>query len=81
MSTDTLKYQLLIVDDEASIRDSMSMLLEATGYEVRTAEHGLDALLQMKQLAPDLIISDSTCRRCQDSNSSPWCVAVFQKFQ
>ena len=58
MVTDAVKHQLLVVDDEASIRESMSMLLEATGYKVRTAQHGLDGLLLMKQSAPDLIISD-----------------------
>ena len=35
------------------------MLLTATGYEVSTAEHGFDALLQLKAPPPpDLIISD-----------------------
>jgi CheY-like chemotaxis protein len=53
-----LQYQLLVVDDEPSVRESTAMLLTATGYRVRTAVHGLDALLQIKQQQPDLIISD-----------------------
>lgn len=53
------KYRILIVDDEESIRDSRALLLRASGYEVRTAEHGFDALLQLKASeTPDLIISD-----------------------
>jgi CheY-like chemotaxis protein len=55
---DLPKHQLLIVDDEPGIRDSFAMLLRASGYEVRTAENGLAALLLIKQLTPDLIISD-----------------------
>jgi hypothetical protein len=38
------KGHILVVDDEAIIRDSTSMLLRAAGYEVRTAGHGFDAL-------------------------------------
>jgi CheY-like chemotaxis protein len=34
------------------------MLLTAAGYDVTTAEHGFDALLQIKEEMPDLIISD-----------------------
>lgn len=49
---------ILVVDDEASIRDSMSMLLKAAGYNVRTAEHGFDALLQLATAPADVVISD-----------------------
>ena len=58
MINELQKHQLLIVDDEPGIRDSFAMLLSASGYEVRTAENGLAALLLIKQLTPDLIISD-----------------------
>jgi CheY-like chemotaxis protein len=56
--TDTSKHRILLVDDEPGIRESMSMLLTAEGYDVSTAEHGFDALLQLKQSSPDVIISD-----------------------
>jgi CheY-like chemotaxis protein len=36
----------------------MTLLLESEGYEVSTAEDGLDALLQLKARAADIIISD-----------------------
>ena len=49
---------VLVVDDEAIIRDSTSMLLRAAGYEVRTAEHGFDALLQLATAPADVVISD-----------------------
>jgi CheY-like chemotaxis protein len=55
----TQRRRVLFVDDDASIRKSTSMLLIAAGYEVATAEHGFDALLQLKSaLPPDIIISD-----------------------
>ena len=34
------------------------MLLQSAGYDVCTAENGFDALLQLKKLVPDTIISD-----------------------
>jgi CheY-like chemotaxis protein len=54
-----MKSQILVVDDETSVRESQALLLRASGYLVTTAENGLDALLQLKAPnLPDLIISD-----------------------
>jgi CheY-like chemotaxis protein len=55
---ETRKRKILVVDDETIIRESTAMLLTAAGYDVGTAEHGFDALLQIKGALPDLIISD-----------------------
>lgn len=52
------KPAILVVDDEAGMRESLTMLLASAGYEVAQAEHGFDALLQMKRSMPDVIISD-----------------------
>jgi CheY-like chemotaxis protein len=53
------KFRILVVDDEENIRRTVALILRAAGYEVSTAEHGFDALLQLKLSdAPDLIISD-----------------------
>ncbi len=49
---------VLVVDDEAMVRDSTSMLLRSAGYVVRTVEHGFDALLQLAAGAADVVISD-----------------------
>jgi CheY-like chemotaxis protein len=49
---------VLVVDDEASIRDSMSMLLQSAGYDVCSAANGFDALLQLGKVKSDIIISD-----------------------
>lgn len=49
---------VLVVDDEPSVRESLAMLLSDEGYDVSTAEHGFDALLQLKRRTPDVIISD-----------------------
>lgn len=60
MFTDSIpKYRVLVADDEPGVRESMAMLLIATGYEVSTAQHGLDALRQLRsQPIPDVIVSD-----------------------
>src|SRR5205085_6775237 len=52
------KYKVLVVDDDATIRESLTMLLTEEGYEVTTAAHGFDALLQLKGSLPDVITSD-----------------------
>ena len=56
--SDTSKHLILLVDDEPVVRDSLARLLSAAGYDVSTADHGFDALLQLRRVIPDVIISD-----------------------
>lgn len=58
MSTSPVQRRILVVDDEEVIRELFTRLLQKEGYEVATAENGFDALLKLKQLKPDVIISD-----------------------
>ena len=53
-----LKEKLLIVDDEASIRKSMSDVLAEMGFRVRSAEDGLSALRELQEDIPDILLSD-----------------------
>ncbi len=52
------KRHILVVDDEAQVRESLSMVLRSKGYRVSTATNGFDALLQLRTMTPDLITSD-----------------------
>jgi sigma-B regulation protein RsbU (phosphoserine phosphatase) len=52
------KGVVLVVDDEASIRDILSFYLKRAGYQVLTAGNGQEALDEMGRSRPDLIISD-----------------------
>ena len=52
------KRQVLVVDDDPSVRDCVARLLESAGYLVASAEDGFGALLQMRNALPDVIISD-----------------------
>jgi CheY-like chemotaxis protein len=50
--------RLLIVDDEPSIRSSISQVLVSVGYHVRLAEDGFSALNEIENEIPDIILSD-----------------------
>jgi CheY-like chemotaxis protein len=50
--------RILIVDDYVSIREAMALLLRSAGYDIRTAQDGFSALLELKSAVPDLILSD-----------------------
>lgn len=52
------KEKMLIVDDEDSIRMTMSHALTEIGYSVRTAEDSFAALAEMRQETPDILVSD-----------------------
>jgi CheY-like chemotaxis protein len=52
------KHEILIVDDDSAIRDSLALLLQSRGYHVTTAVHGFDALLRLKAKLPSVLISD-----------------------
>jgi CheY-like chemotaxis protein len=54
----SLKHEILVVDDEADIRDSLALMLQSSGYDVSIAIHGFDALLQLKRKVPSVLISD-----------------------
>ena len=49
---------VLIIDDEAEIRESLQTLLELEGYEVETAATGTQGLNRIGQRAFDLILLD-----------------------
>lgn len=50
--------KILVIDDEAIIRDRLKSLLELDDYEVYTAGGGVDALKVFDAQAPDVIVSD-----------------------
>lgn len=52
------KAQILLVDDDLGIRESLGMLLMFAGYDVATAENGASALSHLNRVLPDLIVTD-----------------------
>jgi CheY-like chemotaxis protein len=52
------KNNILIVDDNASVRETIALVLASQRYEVATAKDGLDALFQLKVRIPDLLLCD-----------------------
>ncbi|OIO71748.1 MAG: phosphohydrolase [Zetaproteobacteria bacterium CG_4_9_14_3_um_filter_49_83] len=50
--------KLLLVDDNEDARDVQSLIFSSHGYEVMTAENGVDAMEYIRQSRPDLIITD-----------------------
>ena len=49
---------ILIIDDEAGIRESLETLLEFEGYSVESAETGEDGLTRLSERAFDLVLLD-----------------------
>lgn len=50
--------KILLVDDERRIVEVLEAYLEREGYEIHSADNGIDALKKVKALEPDLIILD-----------------------
>ena len=50
--------KILIIDDDAGLRKSLSLILDDAGYEVVQAEDGEQGLATAKEQAPDLILCD-----------------------
>jgi CheY-like chemotaxis protein len=55
---DLYRHKVLVVDDDAAVRNSIAMILKASGYDVSVAIDGFDALLQLKKSLPAVVISD-----------------------
>jgi two-component system nitrogen regulation response regulator NtrX len=52
------KSRILVIDDEAAIRDSLRMTLEYEGYEFIGAATGQEGLALVEREAPDLVLLD-----------------------
>lgn len=52
------KTRVLVIDDEAGIRDSLRMTLEYEGYEFIGASTGQEGLVLAEREAPDLVLLD-----------------------
>ncbi len=50
--------KILLIDDDESTLESLSTYLEELGYKVFTARNGITGLEVVKNLSPDVIISD-----------------------
>lgn len=71
---------ILVVDDEANIRDLARLYLEKDGYTVIIAQDGAQALAQARQQSPALIVLDlmlpevdgwEVCRRVRAESNVP----------
>jgi DNA-binding response OmpR family regulator len=72
--------QILVVDDELSLAQTVSYTLRREGYDVITAEDGPTALAAAKEHEPDLVVLDlmlpgidglEVCRRLRRSSTVP----------
>lgn len=50
--------KILVVDDEPDILEIIAYNLRKEGYEVKTAENGLEAVASAKEFLPDMILLD-----------------------
>jgi DNA-binding response OmpR family regulator len=69
-----------MVEDDAVIREATQLTLERHGYDVTTAEDGLEAIESFEKLHPDAVMLDimlpgldgiSVCRRIRESSTVP----------
>jgi CheY-like chemotaxis protein len=73
---------ILLVDDEPSIRETVSFILEMEGYQVVTAENGDEALEQIRRLQPPVVLLDAMMPRrdgfdvCRTVKSDPTLAAT-----
>jgi two-component system chemotaxis response regulator CheY len=56
--------RILVVDDEADVRDLLRVILEQAGYAITEAVDGLQAIQLYRKLAFDLILCDIFMPEC-----------------
>ena len=70
-----MNEKILIVDDDPDILDALTMILKSSGYQVVTAQDGVEGLANLKAEQPDLLILDllmpkmdgfAVCKELQD---------------
>lgn len=50
--------RVLLVDDDPAVRDSVALVLTEAGFAVEEAANGVEAMRQLEQQLPDLVITD-----------------------
>ena len=53
-----MRKRILVVDDDPSIRFLLRLIFESAGYQVTEAQHGLAALIHIRDAIPDLVVTD-----------------------
>jgi CheY-like chemotaxis protein len=53
-----VKGRVLVIDDEPSIRELLTLILDTEGYEVTQASEGAEALRLAEAIPPDVILLD-----------------------
>ena len=53
-----LRDCVVLVDDEANIRETVAFILDAEGVEVATAADGLEGLAAVRRLKPKVVLLD-----------------------
>ncbi len=75
-----IKKSALVVDDSLTMRKVLSRILERDGFEVVTANDGLDAIQKLQELTPDIILTDIEMPR-MDGFEFSWYVRDTQQFK
>jgi len=71
--------KILVVDDDPSIREILTIQLARLGYEVVTASDGIEAVSQFKADPPDVILMDLMMPRLDGLASCQQIRAVEKK--
>jgi YesN/AraC family two-component response regulator len=51
-------HRILVIDDEPDVRDGIKRVLDRAGFSVRVVDNATDAMLELKRLAADVVITD-----------------------
>lgn len=75
-----MKAKVLLIDDDTTLLEALSLYLSKSDYQVHTASDGLQGLQQTYEHKPDIIVLDvmmpkldgwETCRRIREVSSVP----------
>ncbi len=72
-------HRILVIDDESDVRDGIKRVLDRAGFSAQVVDNAMDAMIELKRLAADVVITDIIMPKVNGVAAIEWIVRDFPR--